>query len=149
MNAVIHTGMCPTEQACSARSRICEKRPLRLSRQSVYSHVSARILLGGFTWRDFIKMCLEIPKLFKTGQSVPQFTWRPKCVLLLPATWNRCRSVLFEWNGYFESRGSVNITQTLYKHCQTCYISHCGRLGTRTVTCRVRAVKHNNYKLYY
>jgi hypothetical protein len=56
------------DQSCS---RVCEKRQLRLSCQFVCPHVSARLPLGGFTRRDFMKICLEIPKLVKTGQICP------------------------------------------------------------------------------
>jgi hypothetical protein len=63
------------------RSHRREKRRLALSSQ----HVSARLPLNGYR-RNFM--------LGNFGQ----FTRRPKYILLLPATSNRHKSALFEWN---------------------------------------------------
>jgi hypothetical protein len=43
-----------------------------------------------------MKICREIPNLAEIDQNIGPFTWQPKCVLLLPATFNRHKSAVLE-----------------------------------------------------
>jgi apolipoprotein N-acyltransferase len=67
---------------------------LRRFSSSVCPNVSARLPLDGFPWnfilRTYMKICRDNPSLV----NILHFTWRPKCVLMSPAT-----SAVFWCNG--------------------------------------------------
>jgi hypothetical protein len=53
-----------------------------------------------FDTGKYMQICLGNPKLVKIGQNIGHFTWRPKYFLLLPATLNRHKIAVSEWNGF-------------------------------------------------
>jgi len=74
----VHTSICPS-------LRVYQRGPTR--------RIPIKFDIGG----AFIKMCQENSNLVEIGQIVGHITRRSKYVLLLLATLNHHKSVLFEW----------------------------------------------------
>lgn len=108
---------------------------------AIFLRPPARIHLRRFHWRRcriFVKSDtgdMKIRRENKTQVKIGHFTWRPKYVLLLPATLNRNFKALSSSelvSGSYDSEGGLNVTRT--SHMLRCtYTISCVLVTSRKV----------------
>lgn len=83
----------PTSFVMSVRPSVCPSFAMYQPRLPLDVFPSNLVL------ETFLKICRQNPNLAQIRQKYRAFSWRPKYVWLLPATFNPHKSALFEWNG--------------------------------------------------